>query len=414
MPKILLFTHEHIVDIAGGAERIFVDMANEFCSKGYEVIAMYNSPKKGEPFYTFDSKVKFVNLHYENVEKNSQIPSCKCKIEDFICRNFWSETYEEYDNTAQKFENFINKEKPDLIICYFVFLFREISYCRNYKIPTIIMMHSDPDRYFKFFGTKYFELNKLALNKADCVTVLMPSFKKQAAKYYLGNIEVIGNPVDLIEKTESKISENKEIYKISCISRIDKFKRQDILVEAFASIANDYPNWELNLYGQAQPLELLDKINALIQKSGFDNQINYKGVISNAYEILKDTDIFVLPSDFEGFSLSTAEAMNAGVPCIAFNDCPGVNELIIHNQTGLLCEKTPESLADSINYLIENKDLRIKFGQNGKKEIQKYDSAIIWGKWLELTKKIIKKPIKRFNSKLILFLLLSKSLLFKK
>lgn len=408
--KVILYTHGLVLSLGGGAEKIFSEMANALTSKGYEVLAVCDSTENGSPFYPINKDVKFINLHHEKFSNDFEKSSHDCHIEDFICKNYWAETYKEHKEIAAKFEKLINREKPDAIICYYMHLFREISYCKNYNIPTIIMMHSEPERFFTFFGTKYFKLNKLALSKADLVTVLMPSFVKQIKKYYSGDVEVIGNPVNLFDIDDIEVIKNDK-KKIVCIARLDKFKRQDLLIEAFSLIANDYPEWEVHLYGQAEPKEYLDKAHQIIEKFNLKNQVMYKGIAENVYQVLKSAEIAAMPSDFEGFSISTAEAMNAGLPCVGFEDCSGINELIIHNKTGLLCKKTPQDLAESIKYLIDNENIRKQFGENAKIEVQKYSSEKVWDEWQKTIENTINKPKNTFHSKIVLIKLLLKSVL---
>jgi glycosyltransferase involved in cell wall biosynthesis len=115
---------------------------------------------------------------------------------------------------------------------------------------------------------------------------------------------------------------------------------------------------------------------------------------------MQDGDIFILPSDFEGFSIATAEAMSVGLPSIAFQDCEGLSELIINDKTGFLTEKTPQDLAKHIEILIENPDLRLEFSKNAKERIKEFAPEIICDKWENAIKKAVlihnKKSIRKF------------------
>lgn len=391
MKKILLITHPLILSTAGGAEKVFVNMANDLVKRGYEIVALCNSEERGLPFYQLDEKVKFINLYYETFDDILNKSSCNNFLEEFLCKNFiFPEDFDNAKKYSDKFEKLLEREKPDLIICHFMHLYREAAYCKNYAIPVIIMMHSEPDRFFTFFGKKYFKLNRLALNKADAVQVLLHSHVETIKKYYYGEVSVIGNAVESITcGKNANLSKKKEKYTILNISRLDKFKRQDLLIKAFALIAPKYPDWEVHLYGQFQPAEHQSYIESLTKKHNLEYQVKYLGVTDSPVEKLEHADIFVLPSDFEGFSLATAEAMSVGLPCIGFKDCGGVNELILHNITGFLTEKTPEDLAKHLEILINNAELRVKFGENSKERIQEFSPDIIWDKWENLIKQTI-------------------------
>lgn len=379
--KLLIYTQEHIIGQAGGAEKVFVNMVNAFVDKGYEVLAVCNSPRVGEPFFSIDNRVKFINLYNENFD-DIQIKQPKTNhFEEFLYKNFLDkEAFEESRKFSDKFEKLLEIERPDAIICHFMYLYRQISYCKDYDIPTIIMMHSYPDIFFNKFGKKYFPINRLVLNKADLCQVLFPSHIKSLEKYYFGKIKPIADAVDTVnDEAAANLNEGKNI--ILTVSRFDKSKRQDILIEAFSLIADKYPDWQVHLYGQFDPPELFDYIKSLIKNYNLENQVKYMGVTNKPFEVMKNSDIFVLPSDFEGFSIATAEAMSVGLPCVGFKDCNGLNDLILDNKTGLLTENTSQDLAKNIEILINDKDLRIKLGRNSKERIKEFSPDIIWVEW---------------------------------
>ena len=73
--------------------------------------------------------------------------------------------------------------------------------------------------------------------------------------------------------------------------------------------------------------------------------------------------------------------MATGLPCIGLVNCPAVNTLIKHNQNGLLCNNDPYEFSQALRKLMENQDLRIKFGRQAQKDISLYDPQHIWDLW---------------------------------
>ena len=95
--------------------------------------------------------------------------------------------------------------------------------------------------------------------------------------------------------------------------------------------------------------------------------IEWLGHQNNMPQIYQQSSIVCLPSYREGLPKSLLEAAAAGLPIIT-TDVVGCREAIIHNQTGLLVpHKRPEKLANAIQKLIENPDIRYQYGKNGKK-----------------------------------------------
>ena len=60
--KIMLLDFLKVVNSAGGAERVFCNMANELVSRGYDVYAVCCDWEQGKPFYELDEQVKFINI----------------------------------------------------------------------------------------------------------------------------------------------------------------------------------------------------------------------------------------------------------------------------------------------------------------------------------------------------------------
>ena len=144
-------------------------------------------------------------------------------------------------------------------------------------------------------------------------------------------------------------------HKIIFIGRLVKnHKRPHLLIKAFTKLADCFPNWELELWGAESNRTYTKSLQHRIEKSGLQSRIHLKGVTRDVAGVLRDGDIFVLPSAYEGFGLSLAEAMSMGLPVIGYKNCPAVNELIKHEENGLLCEDGADALAEGESYNQKN------------------------------------------------------------
>ena len=95
--------------------------------------------------------------------------------------------------------------------------------------------------------------------------------------------------------------------------------------------------------------------------------------------------IFIMTSRFEGFPLVLIEAMQCGLPCIAF-DCPqGPREIIEDEKNGFLIPYDDDALfIEKLTFLIENPEEREKMGRAAKESVKRFDKEKIMNQWKEL------------------------------
>jgi glycosyltransferase involved in cell wall biosynthesis len=154
-------------------------------------------------------------------------------------------------------------------------------------------------------------------------------------------------------------------YRILNVGHIAFRKGQHILAEAFARIANDFPEWELLFAGFDAGdgcWQAIEKIRASYQ---LGDRVKLLGNRSDVYELMQDASIYAQPSLEEALGLALQEAMANACACIG-SDAGGIPELICYYQNGLLVTKNSvEELANALRLMIEKPDLREKFAKQG-------------------------------------------------
>ena len=100
-------------------------------------------------------------------------------------------------------------------------------------------------------------------------------------------------------------------------------------------------------------------------------------------ENLHRSDIFVLPSLYEGISLAIIEAMGTGLPIVA-SDVGGMPNMITDGADGLLCEPTAQSVAEKLEKLIENQELRIRLGQKAVVSAERFSASSMLKGYLDI------------------------------
>lgn len=117
----------------------------------------------------------------------------------------------------------------------------------------------------------------------------------------------------------------------------------------------------------------------------WQRRIRLCGLTDNPHAQYARADLFCIPSRHEGFGLVTVEAMGHGLPVVGFAACPGTNELVRHNETGLLApEMTAESLADALRRLMFDADARRRMGRNARESAQCFAPGIVYDAWEKL------------------------------
>jgi len=372
--KILLVQSKDLIGGTGGTEKMCCFYANTFVEMGHDVeIATMEDIEGDKPHFYLDNRVKVKKLFTEGLTQLDLKPlinykgknpmkwiyyKYKKKQAKFYNRNLLKKLGDEgifkyiLRNCSEAWNKYINEISPDVIIANGLDFLLDITYYRwDYDIPIVVSVHVSPE----YFSTdKYWEWPEFlpeilqnAYRYANVCSVLLSSYKELLPKTFGGQVFAIPNPVDQIDPTK---------------------------------LANKYPKWDLHFWGIGKD-ELI--LREKIAKLGLSDRIFLKGFTDNPIEKLKESDIFVFPSKYEGFPLALTEAMSVGLPSVGFEYCCGVNELIEHDKNGFLA-KDENEMQEYLERLMKDSILRNKLGKQANKDMQKYSPDIVAKKWDEL------------------------------
>lgn len=132
-------------------------------------------------------------------------------------------------------------------------------------------------------------------------------------------------------------------------TRLAREKRLERLIHAFGSLSESHGNLWLLVAGEG-PLRM-DLENSVGSLKARD-RVMFLGLADNVSELLQASDIFVLPSDREGLSVSLTEAMSTGLICVASN-VSGSNEVIQDGENGFLVDPSDEGVLDGIGKAVD-------------------------------------------------------------
>lgn len=378
--NIMQISFTPFINSAGGTEKVFCNLANFFC-KTNDVVNVFCEGKKGEPFYCLDSRVKLIDLLDEELKYDLAV-----KVKHEILRllkqsgvrnDMLPKMKLKFHIIREKLKRVIEQYSPDVIICYQSYILPLLASI-GYPLENVIVMF----HIFPILRDLTCEERKL-LKEVRCLQVLTEGAKEILVKAGYDKVIVIGNALDKpFYEVENLIPEKRDKI-IACVARLDKKqKRQHLLVKAFAKIANEYDDWKLYLYGgNSTPRDYEQYLKKMIDDNGLKNKVFMLGISKDVQRDISNCSIFVMPSAFEGFGITILEAMQLGIPCIGYKSTLAVNEIIVNNGNGLLCGDGVAPLAESMEKLICDVQLRSNLSRTALETAKKYEADKIYEKW---------------------------------
>ncbi len=193
------------------------------------------------------------------------------------------------------------------------------------------------------------------------------------------DVKLIQETVEAVNTKDlgEKLSIKEDRLVIGAISRLRHEKGIDILIEAFKNLVRECTACHVLIVGTGPEENLLKK---RVEDYGLDSRVTFYGEADwgKAMQLMSIMDMVIVPSRFEGFGLTAAEAMAAGKAVVA-SDSTGLKEIIIDGETGILFPVDDiDALVRAIQKLITNPSLRHHFGSTGIKRINEYFSLEIF------------------------------------
>jgi glycosyltransferase involved in cell wall biosynthesis len=158
------------------------------------------------------------------------------------------------------------------------------------------------------------------------------------------------------------------VVALGFVKLLEAYYGPDYLIRAMDLIVAKHPQTKLLMAGSG---EMRSQLEVLTRQLGLTRNVSFLGALEHHQvpELLKNVDVFVMPSIWEGFGVAAVEAEAMEIPVVATR-VGGIPEVVLDGETGILVEPgNSEQLAQAILTLIENPALRRQMGERGRRHV---------------------------------------------
>lgn len=350
----------------GGAERVLTNMANHWASQGFHVTLITLATAEADLYQT-DSSVERV---YLDVMRES--------------RGAWSAVYNNI-RRATTLRRALSSARPHFVVS-FTDQINVLTLMATFgmRLRVIICDRVDPrhhplGRAWSTLRRQFYRRCFSAVVQTESVKNWIQPLVGRKPVYIVPNavspdahgIDSVAMPTDVAEIDRP--------HRLLAMGRLSSQKGFDLLIEAFAKLADQHPNWNLEIYGEGP---LRGPLEQHVARLKLGDRIHLPGWTDDRLAEFSRADVFVLSSRYEGFPNVLLDAMACGLPAVAF-DCPsGPAEIVRHTIDGLLVEpNSVDALADALHQIMADASCRRDYAVRAADVRQRFSPERFYSQW---------------------------------
>lgn len=385
----------------GGAERVSSLLMNEFYQAGHDVEYVLTSSKADEVIRTdLRQEIPLTILKEQYISESvfhKIMTKCMRIYSTLFCRmfesfkiavpshfayvSFYCQYWKEIKQLHEKM-----KANPDLIVMAFLqpSIPMVLLAARGLPNKIIISERDNPKRLMKkrygrpFVKKYYVRADRVVYQTQDALDTYPVCVSKKGV--------VIPNPIKGNLPVSHTGIRNKTI---TTFCRISKQKNLPVLIDAFAMLHKEHPEYQLKIIGDAtneEGVAVRKAAEAQIARLGIQDTVLWCPFSANVHSLIIEDAMYVNSSDFEGMSNAMLESMAIGMPVVC-TDCPigGAKAMIRDRENGMLVPVgDSKAMYMAMKEVIEDSDLAEKISKNAAKLRETLSLENIAKRWMEL------------------------------
>ena len=361
---------------SGGQTRVIANKLNYWAEEGHDVYLLTADQFDHGDYYKIDPRVKRVDygLGYFCTDQMPKLKKAFRIIQMLIKhRRLMKQTLEEI--------------RPDVVVSMYD---RTIYFIPFLKDPSVKVVEAHGGRYTwiysrpGFFGRLLNKIELFFLRRFDRLVVLT---KEDVSKWDVERVSYVHNANTFYPEEPSPLTAKVVV----AVGRYGEQKNFENLIEAWAIVHEQHPDWKLKICGQG-----LDNLDALIERLGLKDSIICR-LSRDMVKEYQESSICALSSRHEGMPMCLLEAQATGLPIVSFDCVCGPSDIIEDGKTGLLIEELQDKnkLAEGIIKLIEDEPLRRSMGAAARERAKLFSPEAVMTRWKDLFTELIEAKNKK-------------------
>jgi GalNAc-alpha-(1->4)-GalNAc-alpha-(1->3)-diNAcBac-PP-undecaprenol alpha-1,4-N-acetyl-D-galactosaminyltransferase len=349
---------------AGGAERVLSALSNSWARQGREITLITLAPLDTD-FYTVDPGVQRVGLGLVGPSSHSAA-AVKSNVRRLM-----------------RLRQEIKRSRPHVVVSFVDQTnVLTLAASRGSGIPVIACEHIDPREHH--IRRVWRVLRSLLYARAAALVVLTDGVRVWAERLVKSDqVHVIPNPVPVpaVDGADAPAQTHSQ-RTIAAMGRLAPQKGFDLLLAAFGRCASKHMDWSLVILGEG---EERTRLEGLAGELGIKARVSLPGLVEDPATVLREADLFVLASRYEGFPMALLEAMGCGLAVISTDCKSGPREIVRDEVDGVLVPPNDvDALAAAMDRLMGDGDERERLGGRAVEIVDRFSMERILVMWDEL------------------------------